>query len=88
MQSHERFDYLIQLQRCKYYKTTLVHQILDYCSTVWNPHLLKNIWKLKSVQRRATKFILSLCDLFYTDHEQLQSLNLPNLCYIVEVEWT
>jgi len=43
--------------------TTLVCPILDYCSTVWNSYLLKNIHKLESLQRRATKLIPSLNDL-------------------------
>jgi len=43
----------------------------------WN--LLKNIRKLESVQRRATKLISSLYDLSYT--ERLQRLNLPSLLY-------
>ena len=44
---------------------TLVHPILDYGSTVWNPHLIKNIRKLEAVQRRATKFVLSFNNLTY-----------------------
>ena len=58
---------------------TLVRPILDYASTVWNPHLMKNIRKLEAVQRRATKLIPSFYNLTYS--ERLQELNLPSLLY-------
>ena len=58
---------------------TLVRPILDYASTVWNPHLMKNIHKLEAVQRRATKLIPSFYNLTYS--ERLQELNLPSLLY-------
>ena len=58
---------------------TLVHPILDYASTVWNPHLMKNIRKLEAVQRRATKLIPFFYNLTYS--ERLQELNLPSLLY-------
>ena len=38
---------------------TLVHPILDYLLTVWNPYLMKNIRKLEAAQSRATKLIPS-----------------------------
>jgi len=58
---------------------TLVRPILDYGSTIWNPHLMKNIRKLEAVQRRATKLISSFNNLTY--FERLQKLNLPSLLY-------
>jgi len=57
----------------------LVHPILDYASTVWNPTLMKNIRKLEAVQRRATKLITSFHNLTYSDRPQ--KLNLPSLLY-------
>ena len=59
--------------------TTLVRPILDYASTIWNPHHLGNIRELENIQRRATKFIPTLENLPYSD--RLQSLNLPSLSY-------
>ena len=46
---------------------TLVRPILDYASTVWNPHLMKNIRKLEAVQRRATKLIPSFYNMSYSE---------------------
>ena len=59
--------------------TTLVRPILDYASTIWNPHHLGNIRELENIQRRATKLIPTLQNLPYSD--RLQSLNLPSLSY-------
>jgi len=39
--------------------TTLVRPILDYVSTIWNPHHLGNIRELENIQRRAIKLIHS-----------------------------
>ena len=52
--------------------TTLVRPILDYSSTIWNPHQMGNIHELENVQRRATKLILSIQSLPY--FERLQNL--------------
>ena len=59
--------------------TTLLRPILDYASTIWNPHHLGNIRELENIQRRATKLIPTLQNLPYSD--RLQSLNLPSLSY-------
>ena len=58
--------------------STHVYPILDYCSTIWNSHLLNNIRKLESVQRRVTILIPSLYDLSYTEqlHAETQFLCL------------
>ena len=40
--------------------TTLVRPILDYSSTIWNPHQMGIIQELEKVQRRTTKLIPSL----------------------------
>ena len=37
----------------------MVCPILEYCSTVWDPHLLKDNNKLEKVQRRAARWITS-----------------------------
>ena len=59
--------------------TTLVCPILDYASTIWNPHLMGSIRDLEKIQKRATKLIPSLQHLSYL--ERHQHLNLPSLLY-------
>ena len=36
---------------------TLVRPILDYCSSVWDPHTQKAIKQLESIQNRAARFV-------------------------------
>ena len=35
----------------------LVRPILEYACPVWNPHLVKHIHSIESIQRRATRMI-------------------------------
>ena len=58
---------------------SLVRPHLEYASPVWNPHLLKDIRALESVQRRATRLVPEFRVKSY--HERLVSLNLPSLQY-------
>ena len=37
---------------------SLVRPLLDYSCETWNPHTQRNINRIQSIQRRATKFIL------------------------------
>ena len=46
---------------------SLVRPHLLYCSPLWHPHLIVHIKSLESVQRRATKFILSDSTTSYRD---------------------
>ena len=55
--------------------TTLIHPSLEYCCAVWDPHLQKDIDKLKSVQRLACKICAKNWSASYDDH--LHILNLP-----------
>lgn len=60
----------------------LVRSQMSYCSQLWRPLLIKDIKKLESVQRRATKFIIGseISGLNY--RERLIHLNLlPLMCY-------
>ena len=61
--------------------TTLVHSILEYGSSVWDPHLQKDIDSLEKIQRQAARFILN--DYKSRDDgcvtRMLQDLDLPTL---------
>ena len=46
---------------------SLVRSQLLYCSPLWHPHLLADINRLESVQRRATKFIVNDSSMDYKD---------------------
>jgi hypothetical protein len=56
---------------------TMVRPHLEFASPVWNPHLIKNIDKLETVQRRATRRISTIKLLPYSD--RLSVLNLDSL---------
>ena len=57
--------------------TTYIRPIVENCTTVWSPHLLKDIQLLESVQRKFTKRIPGLKNLPYG--ERLSILNLDTL---------
>ena len=56
---------------------SLIRPLLEYACAVWNPHLLKQIKQLESVQRYVTKRITCLSTLPYV--ERLAALQLPSL---------
>ena len=58
---------------------SMVRPHLEYAATSWNPHLKKEIRKIESVQRRATKQVPELKTLNYD--ERLRKLNIPTLAY-------
>ncbi|CAG2201955.1 unnamed protein product [Mytilus edulis] len=58
---------------------SIVRPLLEYATCVWSPYLKKDIRKLESVQRRATKLVKNICHLNYED--RLRSLGLPTLEY-------
>ena len=37
--------------------TTLVRDLLEYCATVWSPHLVTQILAFKIAQHRAARFV-------------------------------
>jgi hypothetical protein len=37
---------------------SIVRPLLEYCTPVWSPYLKKDVRKIESIQRRATKLIL------------------------------
>ena len=62
---------------------TMVRSQLTYCSTIWRPHLLKDIVLLETVQRRATKWILNDYNSDYKT--RLIALHLLPLMMVYEV---
>ena len=61
---------------------SLVRSCLSYCSQVWAPQSVTTLYSVERIQRRASKFILSLP--FRTDvsyKERLTKLRLLPLCY-------
>ena len=58
---------------------SIVRPILEFCGAVWNPHLVKQIKSIESVQRRATKLVPDIKHLSYKD--RLTALKLPTLEY-------
>ncbi len=57
----------------------LIRPILEYCVTIWSPHLRKHEIELETIQRRATKLVPRLCHLSYAD--RLKALKLDTLYY-------
>ena len=72
------FKYL-QPSTFKLLYTSLVRPHLEYCTPVWSPHLRKDILRVESVQRRATRMITGFSDMSY--EERLTALDLPTLEY-------
>ena len=62
---------------------TLVHSQLTYCSPVWRPQLIKHIQMIKSVQKRAMKYILNNFSFDYKS--RLVTLGLLPLMYYLEL---
>ena len=56
-----------------------VRSHLEYAIQFWAPYLRKDINKIESVQRRATKYIPGYHNLTYSD--RLKKLDLPTLAY-------
>ena len=54
-----------------------VRPLLEFASCVWSPHLLKDINRIESVQRRFTKRLPGMADISYS--ERLDSLGMETL---------
>ena len=57
----------------------LVRSHFDYAIFTWNPHMIKHIEAIESVQHRATKLVPKIKNLTYLD--RLKALNLPTISY-------
>ena len=55
---------------------SLVRPLLEYSCESWNPHTQRNINRLETIQRRATKFIRKYNEVYNT---RLSLLNLQSL---------
>ena len=58
---------------------SMVRPILEYASSVWDPHTNVNIQRLESVQRRAARFCLNDLSRYSSVTSMLSTLNLPSL---------
>ena len=56
---------------------TYIRPHLEYCVSIWNPHLARNIDKLERTQQRATKLVPELAHLPY--EARSQHINLYSL---------
>jgi hypothetical protein len=54
-----------------------VRPILEYCSVVWCPHLVKDIDSIEKVQRRFTKRLPGMNNMTY--YQRLRALGLESL---------
>ena len=52
----------------------LILSILDYCSQLWSPHLIRHIIQIEKVQRSFIKLITGMCDCSYSDRLSLLRL--------------
>ena len=62
---------------------SLVRSQVTYCSVIWRPHLIRDISMLETIQRHATKFILSNYSSDYKS--RLVSLHLLPLMMQLEI---
>lgn len=58
---------------------SMIRPYMEYATTVWSPHLKKDIFILENTQRRATKLVKEIKDLPY--ETRLRFLGLPTLSY-------
>jgi hypothetical protein len=52
-----------------------VRPILEYCSSIWSPHFIKDIELIESVQRRFTKRLRGLWNVTYDERLKIAKLD-------------
>ena len=70
------FTHLDKVNFCLIYKA-IIRPVIEYASSVYDPILMKDMNKIESIQRRATKMVQGLQDKSYED--RLKYLDLPSL---------
>ena len=60
---------------------TLVHPILEYASSVWDPHLIKDSDQIEKVQRAAAQWVTSDYSWSSSVTVMLNNLNGPTLSF-------
>ena len=58
---------------------TFVRPLLEYPSSVWDPHKLGSIMKIENIQRRAARFVLNRFHRTASVTDMLQKLKWPTL---------
>ena len=58
---------------------SLVHPILEYASSAWDPHLLKNIYSIDQIQHRAVRWVLQNYNRYSSVTSMQQQLNWSTL---------
>ena len=48
-----------KLRKQAYFSRHFVRPHLEYCSTVWNPYIKKEVNKIENIQHRAVRFVLN-----------------------------
>ena len=69
----------MDIQTFKYLYKGLVRPQLEYATSVWHPHLIRQMETIEDVQIRATKMVPGLSNLTYP--ERLKKLDIPTLRY-------
>jgi len=59
--------------------SSMVHPTLEYCSTVWDPHFLKDINDFEKVQRQAARWAMSDYSWSSSVTSMLEVLQWPTL---------
>ena len=60
---------------------TLVHPIMEYAASVWDPHHLNDIQALEKVQRRAARWVMNDYSWYSSVSAMLHSLNVGLVDY-------
>ena len=57
----------------------MIRPIIEYASTIWTPHLQKDILKLETIQRRSARFVLNDYARLSSMTSMIQKLGWPTL---------